>query len=498
MRMPSTKGPQPQGGASNHRSHALRAAIIGGGLSGTLACLQLLRTVPGVQITLFERLPRQLNRGVAYSARLSRQLLNVPAGRMGLFPEDREGFLRWARSGPLPQAGPDDFLPRSLFGDYVHDAFHEALEQHPGRVQIVAGDVAAIDHRPVHGHRVQLANGKWYDHDVVVLAMGNAPPGHVPHMTVDALQQPRYVAWPWAPGAMARIGAEDDVLFVGAGLTMVDLLLTLKDHGHTGRVTVLSRHGLMPRVHAAPAPWNLAPPPVTEGCIQATALLGWVRAEVERARRQGVPWQSVFDAVKPGVSQVWQGMPTTERQRFMRHLRSYWEVHRHRMPASAHERLADLVRQGVLHTMAAHVEQVDVRDGRFTVVYRPRGSGHLAQLRTGWVINCSGPQADSRRREQPLLLNLRDKGMASWDELQLGLRTTPDGALLDARGNVSPGLYAIGPPCKASLWECTAVPEIREQARALTQAVLQQRQAGATGVRKTLVRLMDHLAWPSA
>lgn len=477
---------------------ALRVAIVGGGLSGTLVCLNLLRTWPRVRITLFERVPRQLNRGVAYSARLSRQLLNVPAARMGLFPEDPEGFLRWARSGPLPHAGPDDFLPRSLFGDYVHDAFHEGIVHDPGRVRVVAGEVIAIDHRPVYGHRVRLADGTWYDQDAVVLATGNAPPGHLPRMSDEALGHDRYVAWPWAPGAMARIGVEDEVLFVGAGLTMVDLVLTLRDHGHKGLITVFSRHGLLPRVHAPAAPWTMAPPPTMHGQVRASLLLTWVRGEVDRAVRMGLPWQSVLDAVKPHVRPLWQQMHAEERKRFLRHLRSHWEVHRHRMPVSAHERLAHLAQQGTLRTVAARVQEVAMRDGRFTVTCLPRGERQPTLHQARWLINCSGPQADTSRREQSLLLDLRNKGLASWDELHLGLRTTVEGALLNSEGKVSQGLYAIGPPCKASLWECTAVPEIREQASSLALAMQRDRPGTAKGLRRAMFRLMHHLAWPAA
>lgn len=486
------------GAAPPRTGRAPRVAIIGGGLSGTLACLQVLRDLPAARITLFERTPRQLNRGVAYSARLSRQLLNVPADRMGLFADDVGSFLHWARTGPLPQAGPDDFLPRSLFGDHVHDVFHAELEKHPGRVRIQTGEVVSIEHRPVHGHRLRLADASWSDHDSVVLALGNAPPAHVPHLDTAAQHAPHYVGSPWHPGAMAQVGPEDEVLFVGAGLTMVDLLLTLEEHGHRGAVTVLSRHGLLPRAHAPATPWSVVPPPMIGDAVEASALLRWVRSEVARARLSDVPWQSVLDGVKAHVSSLWRAMPTLERERFMRHLRPYWEVHRHRMPRPAHLRLQELLEQGRLRTVAARVVRIE-RDGEnFVVNYRSRGSGASGTMRTAWVINCSGPQADTRRLEQPLLLDLLSKGMASWDALHLGLRTAEDGALLDARGERSPGLYALGPPCKASQWECTSVPDIREQTVTLVRSLQADHTPSVKGLRRLLNELMDHLAWPAS
>jgi len=476
----------------------LRVAIVGGGLSGTLACLQLLREVPGVRISLHERRPHQLNRGVAYSSRLSRQLLNVPADRMGLFPNDREGFLRWARNGPLPHAHPGDFLSRSLFGDHVHDMFHTELDRYPGQVRIIAGEAVSLDHRPVHGYRLRLSDGAWSDHDAVVLALGNAPPAHVPHMAPAARRDPHYVEWPWRPGAMAAIGIHDEVLFVGAGLTMVDLLLTLDQHGHQGAVTVLSRHGLLPREHAVSPPWPLPPIGTSQGPRELNALLRQVRREVELARQAGVPWQGVMDAVKLQARSIWQALPIAERERFMRHLRPYWEAHRHRMPGSARERIEELRAQGRLRPIAARIMGVVEAQNGFTVDYQPRGMTSTERSHTRWIINCSGPQADTRRLEQPLLLDLLSKGLASWDELHLGLRTTVEGALLDAQAQVVQGLYAIGPPCKAALWECTAVPEIRDQAVVLAKLMHNKWERRPKGVRRTLFDLLDHLAWPSA
>ncbi len=43
--------------------------------------------------------------------------------------------------------------------------------------------------------------------------------------------------------------------------------------------------------------------------------------------------------------------------------------------------------------------------------------------------------------------------------------------MLDVSGQVVPGLYVVGPPRKGTLWETTAVPEIRGQAAVLAQSL---------------------------
>ncbi len=69
----------------------------------------------------------------------------------------------------------------------------------------------------------------------------------------------------------------------------------------------------------------------------------------------------------------------------------------------------------------------------------------------------------------PLMAALAERGPALTHRLGIGWPTAPDGALLDAAGRPSPGLFTLGPPRRGDLWESTAIPEIRGQARDLAQ-----------------------------
>ena len=53
--------------------------------------------------------------------------------------------------------------------------------------------------------------------------------------------------------------------------------------------------------------------------------------------------------------------------------------------------------------------------------------------------------------------------------LDIGLDTSADGAVLTADGLAHPRLFTLGPPRRGSLYESTAVPEIRHQAHALAE-----------------------------
>lgn len=456
------------------------------------------RSKDRVRVTLVERKPRQLQRGVAYSSRISQQLLNVPAANMSLFAEQPNDFLDWLRAGPMPRAQALDLVPRHLFGDYVSDRFNACVERHRGSLRVVHAEVTGLDEHPAHGYRIRLDEERIIEADAVVLALGNAPPDHVPGLEATARKHPGYVPWPWVENALAGIAPDDEVVFVGMGLTMVDLLFSLKDAGHRGPVTVISRNGRCPLPHDLGHRWTLQQS-LPQAPFRVDGLFGWVRRESALATEAGVPWQAVMDAVKPLVSGWWVGLSVEERQRFLRHIRPLWEVHRHRMPPLVHAKLQQAFSNGSVRSIAARIDRISVDDDRLRITCTERSSGMPTEIWARHVINCTGPQSDSRRLDQPLLVDMLAMGHINWDPLHMGIRTDPSGRTVDAGGRMSERLFAIGPLCKPTLWESTAVPEIRVQANAIADHLVAQRpRLQTTGFRKVLAHLSDRLAFIDA
>jgi uncharacterized NAD(P)/FAD-binding protein YdhS len=71
--------------------------IIGGGFSGTMLVVHLLRNSPCLSVAVVDRgaLP---GRGIAYSTPHRFHLLNVPAGDMSAWPDAPDDILRWAQT----------------------------------------------------------------------------------------------------------------------------------------------------------------------------------------------------------------------------------------------------------------------------------------------------------------------------------------------------------------------------------------------------------------
>jgi uncharacterized NAD(P)/FAD-binding protein YdhS len=165
-------------------------------------------------------------------------------------------------------------------------------------------------------------------------------------------------------------------------------------------------------------------------------------------------------------------LPKNEKRRFLRHARPYWEVHRHRIAPE----IGGLIGyQLVNHHIQARAGRIsgyrEDKDG-VDISYRDRKTGKDESLRVDRVINCTGPETDWRRLDNPLLASLQEQHLARPDSLFLGLDVSDDGALIDTDGKPSDFLYTIGPSRKGSLWETTAVPEIRKEVLDLVKHLL--------------------------
>ena len=93
-------------------------AIVGAGLSGTVMAINLLRLSghEPLRVVLIDR--ERTARGTAFADRPYPYLLNVPAGRMSATSAEPLEFVMYARQR-RPDVTTADFLPRSLYGEYL-------------------------------------------------------------------------------------------------------------------------------------------------------------------------------------------------------------------------------------------------------------------------------------------------------------------------------------------------------------------------------------------
>jgi uncharacterized NAD(P)/FAD-binding protein YdhS len=445
--------------------------VVGAGFSGTLLSLHLLRLCPpGTLIRLIER-NRQFGPGQAYATDNPNHLLNVPAGRMSAFPDQPRHFLDWLHSRPtheLDGVMPDGdrFVPRRLFGRYVRQQLHDALRRQSSvHLELLHGSVASITQEP-RNLRLHIEGGHDIATDIAVLALGNFAPEPIPVADSMFYDPTLYYPDPWSPRAFADLDPAAPVLLIGAGLTMVDAVISLLDQGHVGPIHAVSRRGLLPRCHTSTVAAPRGPITYPRGL---RALTRFLREEAEQALAAGGTWQSVIDGLRPVTQEIWATLSADDRQRFLRHLRTWWDVHRHRIAAPVAARIEAARASGQLRVHAGRLRGYESAGGRMTVRFRPRGGDDIVTLRVARVVNCSGPATDYRRVADPLVRSLLIEGIGRADSSRLGLDVSGSCALLSRSGAESRRLFAVGPVTKGAFWEMTAVPDIRRQCEQLAQ-----------------------------
>ncbi len=464
-----------------------RIVIIGGGFSGTLTAVHLLRGARHAQpakplhVTLVEREPRRVARGFAYSTPYEACLLNVPAGRMSAFDDDVEHFVRWARAQDPAVTG-GAFVPRGFYGQYLESLLRDARGELPSGVtfELVRGDAVSIDGPPTDAHAsVVIDAGRKLIADHVVLALGNFPPCDPACADERLLRGDRYTRNPWSPDALAEVSRDGDVLLIGTGLTMYDVALVLRDAGVRGTVHAVSRRGLVPQAHrvsATPPPHLPFPESMRMEDATPAKLLRALRREVRDAAARGDDWREVVTALRHDTPQLWQTLDPRGKRQFLRHLVPYWDTHRHRAAPQTAARVQSMRDEGRLVVRAARLVRIEQTSqagpNPVRVTLRPRGATYVEHLDVDHVINCTGPHPNLARGGGELLASAIRAGLIVPDELGLGLRAAPDGALLRRNGSASPRLFTLGPPRRGDRWETTAVPELRVQAQSLAALLL--------------------------
>ena len=425
-------------------------AVIGGGFSGTLQAIQLLRR--GARVTLVER-GEQVGRGVAYGTAHQEHLLNVRASGMSAFPDEPDHFALWLGER-------DAFAERRLYGAYLQELLAAAAAEAGDRLTVVRGEAMDVVRREGR-ETVRLDGDNCIEVDAVVLAIGNLAPA-VPRTIASELREGLvYVADPWASEFTSGLGEEDVVLLIGTGLTAIDAALLLDAAGFDGRIIAMSRRGLVPRAHAEPTPppkLDEVPPP------RCTELL-------RHLRRQGgrIGWRTAVDQLRPVTQRLWASAPVEERRRFLRHLRPYWDVHRHRIAPSIAGRIKDMVGEGRLQFSAGKILATGARGDKARVEWRPRGRRDSRSLEVARIVNGTGPESDIAHAGELLLTNLVAGGRIRPDACRIGIDIDRESRVLNSGGLPSQSLYAVGPMTRGAWWEVVAVPDIRGQVDALAQ-----------------------------
>ncbi|HEY0275504.1 MAG TPA: FAD/NAD(P)-binding protein [Paenirhodobacter sp.] len=452
----------PVAATSPLADHSARILVIGGGASGVLMAAHLLRADPQARVTLIEG-AHPFGCGVAYSTTDPDHLLNTRVRNMSAFADTPGHFLNWLQQRPETRdRDGDSFVGRATYGAYLS----ALLSQGYARLVCLQRTCLAITEQ-ADGVTVTLDDGTCIRGGQAVLATGHILPRTDPEGLLTGA---------WTP--VQGIAPEGRVVIVGSGLSMVDQVVSLLNHGHAGPIVAVSRRGQMPRRHAASHPMPIAAAEVPFGA-PVSELMRWARHMAARAEAAGGTWRDAVDGIRVHVAQIWQHLPIAARDRFLRHATVWWDVHRHRIPPVAASRIEAAIAAGQLviergsFRGATRGNRGEIR----ALVYLKR-VGAPVTLEAACILDCRGIRNDPERHGTPLIRNLLAEGLARVDPLHIGLDVDQDCRLIARDGLASRRIRAIGPVSRAAFWEITAVPDIRDQTAILTPQLLQPVCAG--------------------
>lgn len=448
----------------------MHVAVIGAGFTGTALSIELLERLPGGStVTLIDR-RGTFGPGLAYSTNDSRHLLNISAARMSVRQDEPNHLIAWLarhrdESGGI--YGPDSFIPRYLYGLYLHQTLKGAAARSEALLHRISDEVTDLA-RTRTGFQVELRASGSIRADRVAIATGHV----LAELAVEASPEgkARIVANPWAKGWHGRIDRKDRVLLVGTGLTMVDQALSLADGGHEGPITAISRRG---RLHVAHVHRRAEPRPIPDldpaGGLRSIARR--VRRQIAASEAHGEDWRPIVDGLRPRLQSIWQALSPREQRCFLRHLLPYWEMHRHRIAPQIAADLNALLRSSRLRIIAGKIEAISASEKEVEVRYRRRGELAARTKEFDWVVNCTGSEPDIRKARDGLLQRLTMAGLIRPGPCGLGIDIDDYGRTLDVLGTPVDGLYTLGPLTKGALWEITAVAEIRQQCADVAKAI---------------------------
>jgi uncharacterized NAD(P)/FAD-binding protein YdhS len=442
--------------AASH-GELLQVAVIGRGFSGMMMAIALLKTVrQPFRLRLVDPMPT-VSGGQALLTARSTEILNSRARDLSVSTGEPKDFTRWlqanapfrqAVTAAIPGFG-QIFVPKSTFSDYVFQRFSEALaERKDVLVQMSSEGVSSV--RPTESGLYEIAfeegdTARFHD---VILATGFG----------RKRAESRLNAMETFSGS-GHDGEQAVVL--GSGLRAVDQVLHLRDGGFRGRITIVSRRGFLPQPHTRlPADAVFPNHPMPSNLRE---IVRFVRDACAEAEENGWSWQATMNGLRKRARSLWASLPPSEKRQFNRHLRSIYDAHRNRLPADVHARLERELASGETELRRGTALEI----GPSGLHVRWAGDVRESFFPASEVIDCRCLAPDL---SEPVIAGLLKEGLATTDELDLGLAVNPAGELLGPK-NRPAGLFAIGPLGLGSLPDIDLVPEIVTQAYAAASLV---------------------------
>ncbi len=447
-------------------------AIIGAGFSGICLAGNLYQKAKSPLRIIIFGTPMTFGKGLAYSTLNPIHILNVRAKNMSAFSDNSDHFVEWLKlhvdktelktgSGELKE----EFIPRYLYGGYLQDILNTMTSPSASgcSIELITANATRIVEFKDH-LILENQEGNEFRADTAVFAHGHIPPKFPFHFdnSISVLENP------WDYESYQVIPKDSSVLILGTGLTMIDAVLQLKSQGHSGKIIALSRHGLIPKTQLEETAEYIIDEKTLS--LNLKDLIKFTRKEINNNADNPIIQQAILKAIRLKVNPIWKSFSLREKRQFLRHCLPYWDTERHRIPPQISEYLNLLTEEKSLEIIKGRL--LEIKNG--AVIFLKRKQTNPSTSRVQTIINCTGPGKYQSIENNPIIESLLSQGLAVVHDLQLGLKVSPNGALINTANIASDRLYTLGPPSKGTLFECTAVKEISQQSTELANLLLKR------------------------
>jgi len=457
-----------------------KIGIIGGGFSGTMAAVHLIKNAKEpVEISIIEE-KEVFNKGIAYNPYSKLQLLNVMAARMSAFADKPDDFVNWVLNrkqfnGYDKELVGNSYLPRYLYGNYIVDIWKDAEKEAAKKnikINVIHDYVIDLENTD-KSVTLWLFNDKKINVDKCIIATGNAVPGNTGIKNMNFYKSASYFQNPWKEDSVTNVDKSKPVLIIGNGLTMVDTVIGLLEKGFDNDIYSISPNGfnILPHRHNG-LKYSKLVEELPE-IFSLNELVSLFNKHIKIVRTLGISAEPLIDSIRPYTQKIWQSLSNDEKRKFMFRLRHLWGVARHRIPLHIHDRLQQLRVDSKLHIISGKINDIIEKDGSIKVSYYDKKNHKFNELEPGRIINCTGPETDLMKLDKSFLKNCLLKGILTQDDLKLGINADPNSfRIIDKEGNKLKNIYTIGSNLKGIFWESTAVNELRAQAEKLSEILL--------------------------
>jgi len=202
-------------------------------------------------------------------------------------------------------------------------------------------------------------------------------------------------------------------------------------------------------------------------------LLRRVRAVIAAEMVEGRPWEGVIDALRRQGGAVWSSLPLAEKQRFLRHLRAFWDVHRFQCAPQIDSLVQSELASGGLEIMAASVRSVERcgHDLRIRLHRRSTPESQVLERTVVAVVNCTGPGSGGVVASNPVLHSLAETGTLQADPYGLGISVDGMSRVITVNGAACETLLVAGPLARGTHGELMGLPQVSAQPRAVAAHV---------------------------